>query len=99
VEIFPMSRCCQLTLSDAQRRRLLRWRDHHRKPYLRERAAAILKVADGWSLADVATYGLLRPRSRNSVAGWVERYRQHGLNGLTIRPGGGRKPAFSPLGT
>jgi transposase len=64
--------------------------------HLREKAAALLKVADGWSMRDVARLGLLRPRSRNTVSAWVARYRARGLAGLKVRAGRGRKPAFSP---
>ena len=71
-------------------------RDHDPAPYVRERAAAILKVAAGQSLRTVARTGLLRPRRRETIAAWVQRYRQEGAAGLRIRPGRGRKPAFSP---
>ena len=41
----------------------LEWaRDHHSKPYVRERAAAILKVAEGQSIRQVALNGLLKRR-------------------------------------
>ena len=63
---------------------------------LREKAAALLKVADGWMVQDVAAFGLLRPRSHNTVSNWVRRYRRQGLAGLTVAKGRGRKPAFSP---
>ena len=86
------------TLTDRQRRFLTRVRDYHRKPYLRERAAALLKVAAGWDIQDVAAYGLLKPRSRNTVAGWLRRYEARGLAGLKVAKGRGRKPAFFPLG-
>ena len=71
-------------------------RDHHPKPYLREKAAALLKVADGWQVREVARFGLLRPRSPDTVAAWLNRYERRGLAGLRVRPGRGRKPAFSP---
>jgi hypothetical protein len=90
--------CRRRTLALTPRRRsaLARVRDHHPKPYLREKAAALLKVADGWPVQDVARYGLLRPRSPNTVAAWLDRYAQRGLAGLRVRPGRGRQPAFSP---
>ena len=91
-----MGRCCALQLLPRQRRTLIRVRDHHPLPHLREKAAALLKVADGWSIRDVAHLGLLRPRSRNTVSAWVSRYRARGLAGLKVRTGRGRKPAFSP---
>lgn len=64
------------------------------KPYLRERAAAILKVADGEVAYQVARTGLLRPRDPDTVYGWLQRFESAGVAGLTIRPGRGRKAAF-----
>lgn len=71
-------------------------RDHHEKAYLRERAAAILKIAHGYSARWVALKGLLRRRQPETVYTWVHRYEQEGFDGLFIREGRGRKPAFSP---
>lgn len=66
------------------------------KPYLRERAAALLKVAAGQSPHQVALHGLLRERDPDTVYAWLDRYLAAGLPGLHIRSGRGRKPAFSP---
>lgn len=85
-----------LALSPDQRSELVALRDHAPRSYLRERAAALLKIADGASAAAVARTGLLRPRQPETVCDWVRRYRVEGIAGLTIRPGRGRKPAFSP---
>ena len=63
---------------------------------MRERAAALLKIADGASSSQVAGYGLLKHRNYHTVCEWVHRYREGGLAGLQIRKGRGRKPAFSP---
>lgn len=71
-------------------------RDHASKPYLRERAAAILKIAQGNSGREVALHGLLKPHWQDTIYEWVERYRAKGKAGLEIKPGRGRKPAFSP---
>jgi hypothetical protein len=85
-----------LVLSDTQRSELLWTRDHATKSYLRERAAALLKIAQGTPGAWVARDGLLRPREPMTVYDWMNRYEARGMPGLTIRPGRGRKPAFSP---
>ena len=85
-----------LVLTDEQRTALERRRDTAPKPHERERAAALLKVAAGIPPAQVAREGLLCQRKRTTVYGWVRRFRQEGLAALTIRPGRGRKPAFSP---
>jgi len=85
-----------IKLTDAQRAELEDVRDHHPFPYKRERAAAILKIADGVSGRETARHRLLRPRWPDTVYEWVKRYLVEGLAGLNIRPGRGRKPAFSP---
>ena len=86
----------RLTLDPAQRRELVALRDAAPTPYLRERAAALLKVADGMPAAAVARAGLLRPRQPDTVYRWLRRYRAAGAAGLRDRPGRGRTPAFSP---
>jgi transposase len=88
-----MSRTHGFSLSAEQQAELTRLRDHHPKPYLRERAAALLKVAAGAPIAHVAAHGLLRPRDEETVSAWIARYRQQGVAGLGVRPGRGRKPA------
>jgi len=85
-----------LELTLAQQRELESVRDRHPKPYLRERAAALLQVAAGASVNAVATAGLFKPREHETVAQWLRRYEQQGLDGLLIKAGRGRKPAFSP---
>ncbi len=75
----------------------LAWvRDHHQKAHMRERAAAILKVASGRSMLQVALHGLLKPRRYETISAWISRYEQEGLAGLRVQAGRGRKPAFSP---
>jgi hypothetical protein len=88
-----------LTLSDPERDALVQLRDHAAKPYQREWAAAILKLGDGATLQQIAATGLSQPRSRHTVAEWLNRYLAGGLAALSMRPGRGRKPAFSPSGT
>lgn len=85
-----------ILLTPEQRRELEYARDHHRLPYVRERCAAILKIADGMSGREVALHGLLRRRKADTVYAWFHRYARAGIEGLKIRAGRGRKPAFSP---
>jgi transposase len=85
-----------IKLTAAEREELEKMRDTHPKAYLRERAAAILKIADGMSGLQVSQTGLLRPRDPDTIYRWVERYREQGLAGLVIRAGRGRKPAYFP---
>jgi len=91
-----MSYSHRLELTPAERTELVALRDSAALPYLRERAAALLKIADGGVAAQVARSGLLRARQPDTVYDWIRRYRAEGLAGLSIRPGRGRKPAFSP---
>jgi Winged helix-turn helix len=86
----------RLDLTADQRAELESVRDHAALPYLRERAAAILKIAAGQRAAQVARDGLLHARHPETICAWLQRYRTEGLAGLSIRPGRGRKPAFSP---
>ena len=83
-----------LILSPAQRADLVAARDHDPRPYLRERAAALLKIADGHCARQVALSGLLRPRDPDTIYAWLDRYHDHGLAGLAQHPRGHR--GFSP---
>jgi transposase len=85
-----------LELSAEEIHELEELRDHAAKPYLRERAAAILKIADGNSGRETALHGLLKPHWQDTVYEWVRRYRVEGKSGLEIKAGRGRKPAFFP---
>jgi hypothetical protein len=78
-----------LTLTDDQRQQLLHCRDHHPKPYVRERAAALLQVADGTSPHAVARAGLLRPRHPDTVYAWLGTFLAEGLGGLLAHQQGG----------
>lgn len=71
-------------------------RDNHEKPYLREKASALLQIADGQSPHAVALYGLLKRRDPDAIYGWLNRYEAEGAKGLFVKDGRGRKPAFSP---
>jgi hypothetical protein len=95
-EDITMPKRLRLNLTSEQREELERMRDRHPKPYLRERAAALLQIADGRSGRGVALHGLLKSRDPDTVYAWVRRYKEEGLEGLKIKPGRGRKAAFSP---
>lgn len=86
----------QLDLSTEDRDALLHVRDHHDKPHMREKAAALLKIAEGQSARQVALGGLLRERRPNTVRSWYHCYQEEGIKGLAVEEGRGRKPAFSP---
>lgn len=86
----------QLALTSDQEAELVRTRDHAPQPYLRERAAVLLKIATGQSIRRAAATGGLKPHHHDTVGGWVVRYQTGGLAGLRVRKGRGRKPACFP---
>ena len=93
---MPLARTIVLTA--AEELTLVQARDHHPLPYARERAAAVLKVAAGWSVRRVAARGLLRPRRPETVGSWIDGYLVRGVVALVVRPGRGRKPAYVHAG-
>ena len=78
-----------LALTEEQHQELVRLRDHDRRPYVRERGAALLKIADGQSPHQVATHGLLKPRDPDTVYAWLDHYQASGTAGLIAHPQGG----------
>jgi transposase len=93
-----MAKARQVVLTAQQKRELMWARDHHQKAYLRTKAAAIIKVAAGQAMRQVAEHGLLKSVKEEVVSDWIDRYESEGLSGLLVRKGRGRKPAFSPCG-
>src|SRR3712207_4287841 len=87
-----MARRVTVCLTPTQRKELLDLRRQHPKPYVRERAAAILQVANGKTIGEVAKTGLLKQRQDETVSSWVQRYLLEGITGIEIRTGRGRKP-------
>lgn len=85
-----------LDLTSAQREELESIRAKHSLPYMRERASALLKVADGTVARQVALTGLNQVRDPDSVYSWIRRYQARGVAGLYVQAGRGRKAAFSP---
>jgi hypothetical protein len=83
-----------VTLTEEQRRELLELRDHDSRPDVRERGAAILKIADGQSPHHVATQGLLKPRDPDTVYAWLDHYQSEGVAGLIAHPHGGSRGRY-----
>lgn len=83
-----------LNLDEERHAALARVRDRDPRPYLRERAAALLKIARGQSIRAVALRGLGKRRKPDTVRGWLDAYRDGGLPALVQRPRGHR--GFSP---
>ncbi len=71
-----------LELTDSQRADLLQHREHDPRPYVRERCAALLKIADGLSPYAVARHGLLKPRKPDTVYSWLNWYENLGLQSV-----------------
>ncbi len=91
-----MAKRHKLDLSEEEKHALIELRDKGEPAYLRERAAALLKIHAGWSPHKVAQQGFLKKRAPDTVYDWLKRYRAEGIDGLFYRPGRGRKPAFAP---
>ncbi len=77
-----------LTLSEAQRQELIQYRDYDSRMYMRERSAAILKIAEGRPPHWVARNGLLKPRDPDTVYAWLRIYETQGIAGLLKRTQG-----------
>jgi hypothetical protein len=81
-----------LEVSDSERQDLQYHRDHDPRPYVRERCAALLKIADGQSPHAVSRHGLLKPRDPDTVYSWLAHYQDEGLPGLLgYQQGGPRR--------
>jgi hypothetical protein len=78
-----------LPLSPGQRSELEQHRDHDPRPYVRERCAALLKLAAGASPFAVANAGILKPRDPDAVYGWLNAYEATGLAGIVGHQHGG----------
>jgi hypothetical protein len=81
----------KLWLTQEQRVELERHRDHDRRPYVRERSAALMKIADGMSPHAVAQSGLLRKRDPDTVYGWLNAYEGAGVAGVIEHQHGGAR--------
>lgn len=86
----------KLTLSESERSELESVAYYAPKPYQRERAAALLKIADGQSPHRVARQGLLIRRDPDTVYGWLDEYERTRQAKRVVAAGRGRKPLFSP---
>jgi len=79
-----------LELTDPQRQDMLYYRDHDPRPYVRERCAALLKIADGQSPHAVARSGLLKPRDPDTVYEWLNWYERLGIRSVVLFQHGGK---------
>lgn len=84
-----------IELTEQEKQKLESWIKSPPRPYLRERARAILQVSQGKTIEATAR-GLRVRVHRNAVSGWVKRFLADRLAGLKIQAGRGRKAIFSP---
>ena len=89
-----MAKQRQLVLTAGEKQELVEHRDHHQRPDVREKAAALLKIAEGRSAYWVATSGLLKRRKPDTVYKWLNIYSDEGFSGLIRRQHGGVRRRF-----
>jgi hypothetical protein len=88
-ELLKIQHRWVLRLAEAERETLDEAVRHHPHPDARERAAALLAIADGQSPHWVACHALLRRRDPDSLYQWLDFYATAGLAGLLHRRHGG----------
>lgn len=81
-------------LTEDERQELLHILHRDRRPYLRDKAAAILKVAAGMTAHQVALRGLNRPYDPDTIYGWLDEFQLQ----RQVLPQPPRRGGFSPLG-
>ena len=87
-----MARQRTLTLTAEQEQELIALRNQTKEEYVRERCAAMLKIAGGKAPHWVALHGLLKPRDPDTVYSWLNIYEAEGIAGLQgHRQGGPRR--------
>jgi hypothetical protein len=84
-----MAKRRMLTVRWEQRQGLEAARDHDRRPDVRERCAALLKIASGQTAHAVACHGLRQGRDPDTVYAWVEHDQAEGWAGLVGHAHGG----------
>jgi hypothetical protein len=77
-----------LTLTEEQSQELKQHRDHDPKIQMRERCAALLKIASGQTAHWVARNGLLKARDPDTIYAWLDIYESQGIEGLIQRSQG-----------
>lgn len=73
-----------LILTEQERADLERIRDRDARPYLREKAAALLKIGAGQSPLQVALTGLLKRRDPDTVYRWLKEWQSE--REVKVRP-------------
>jgi hypothetical protein len=84
-----MPRRRTLKLNTEEEEELVEHLDHDPRGYVKERCAAMLKIARGKSPHWVSQHGLLKRRDPDTVYLWLDIYETEGLAGLIARQHGG----------
>lgn len=84
-----MPRQRTLKLTKPEREKLSWHRTYDKRAYVRERCAALLKIASGRSAHWVAHHGLVKARAPDTLYNWLDIYEEEGLKGLVARRHGG----------
>src|SRR5438128_1987387 len=78
-----------LTLSKRKRKQLIWHRDRDARAYVRERSAAMLKIADGHAPHWVAQHELLKSCDPATLYQWLDWYADGGFTELSAHAAGG----------
>lgn len=89
-----MARRRTLLLTNEQEQELVQLREQTKQEYVRERCAALLKIAEGQSAYWVAQHGLLKPRDPDTVYNWLNIYEAEGIAGLQAHKQGGNRRGY-----
>jgi len=84
----------ELRLTTKAREELEQLRNETKYEYVRERCAALLKIAEGQSAHWVALHGLLKARDPDTVYNWLDIYEAEGLTGLQAHQQGGNQRGY-----
>lgn len=79
-----------IILNEEEEEELKKIRDKDPKPYFREKAAAILKIASGMSANSVAKFGLLKKRKPDTIYDWLNDWETNGISSFAVQKGRGR---------
>ena len=89
-----MARHRTLSLSQDQETELTELRNQTQQEYVRERCAALLKIAGGQAAHWVALNGLLKVRQPDTVYNWLDIYEAEGIAGLQVHQQGGNQRGY-----
>ena len=80
-----------IELTSEEKKKLEYHRDHDKEPYVRERCAALIKIAEGKSAHWVSQYGLFKKRDPDTIYSWLTIYETEGIEGLIAKRHGGSR--------